>query len=111
MHRLDSMDEGSLHPDILSDNIRDALDNPGCCNWAAASWNSEAVYKFGRAVSVLGGRIRNVDHLAFREAMLARDVSVWWGLHISPRDAPSRGAKLSTYLQWFARPDRIHTEP
>ncbi len=36
MHRLDSMDEGSLHPDILSDNIHDALGNPGCCNWAAA---------------------------------------------------------------------------
>ncbi len=35
MHRLDSMDEGSLHPDILSDNIHDALGNPGCCNWAA----------------------------------------------------------------------------
>ncbi len=32
MHRLDSMDEleGSLHPDILSDNIHDALDNPEC---------------------------------------------------------------------------------
>ncbi len=24
MHRLDSTDEGSLHPDILSDNIHDA---------------------------------------------------------------------------------------
>ncbi len=35
MHRLDSMDEGSLHPDILSDNIHDALGNPECCNWAA----------------------------------------------------------------------------
>ncbi len=29
------MDEGSLHPDILSDNTYDALGNPGCCNWAA----------------------------------------------------------------------------
>ncbi len=28
------MDEGSLQPDILSDNI-DALGNFGCCNWAA----------------------------------------------------------------------------
>ncbi len=34
MHRLDSMDS-KLHPDILSDNIHDALCNPGCCNWAA----------------------------------------------------------------------------
>ncbi len=38
-------------------------------------------------------------------------MSVWGGLHISPRGAPSKGVKLGTYLQWFARPDRISTEP
>ncbi len=58
-----------------------------------------------------GGRIRNVDHLAFRKAMLARDMYVLGGLHISPRGAPSKGAKLCTYLRWFARPDRTSTEP
>ncbi len=28
-----------------------------------------------------------------------------------PRGAPSKGAKLCTYLRWFARPDRSSTEP
>ena len=74
-------------------------------------WSSEAVCKFRRAISLSGGRIRNVDHLAFRKAMLARDMSVWGDLHISPRTAPSKGAKLCTYLRWFAQPDRISTEP
>ncbi len=32
----DVMAEGSVHPDTLSDNIRDALDKPGCCNWQLA---------------------------------------------------------------------------
>ncbi len=69
MHRLDSMDEGSLHPDVLSDNIHDALGNPGCCNWAAGVQKQFA--SLGVPSPFSGGRIRNVDHLAFRKAMLA----------------------------------------
>ncbi len=57
------------------------------------------------------GHIRNVDHLAFRKAMLAQDVSVLEGLHILSCGARSRCAKLCTYLQWFAQPDKINTEP
>ena len=74
MHRLDSMDEGSLHPDILSDNIHDALGNPGCCSWAAGVQKQFA--SLGVPSPCSGGRIRNVDHLAFCKAMLARDMSV-----------------------------------
>ncbi len=109
MHRLDSRDEGSLDPDIMSGNIHDTLGNPGCCNSAAGIQKQFA--SLGVPSPFSGGRIRNVDHLAFRKAMLARDISVWGRLHISPRGAPSRGAKLCTYLRWFARPDRVNTEP
>ncbi len=92
MHRLDSMDEGSLHPDILSDNIHDALGNPGCCNWAAGVQKQFA--SLGVPSPFSGGRIRNVDHLAFRKAMLARDMSVWGGavtfrLVVLPLGVPS----------------------
>ncbi len=64
-----------------------------------------------------GGRVQNVDHLAFCKAMLAQDMSVWEGLHISPRGPPSRYSrcvKLCTCLRslrWFALPDKIDTEP
>ncbi len=37
MHNLDSMAESSLHTDIWSDNIHDALCNPACCNIAAGA--------------------------------------------------------------------------
>ncbi len=43
--------------------------------------------------------------------MLARDMSTWEELHISPCAAPSQGAKLCTYLRWFALPDKLNTEP
>ena len=58
-----------------------------------------------------GGRLHNTDDPAFCKATLAEHMSVWEGLHISPRGVPSRNAKLWTYLWWFARPDKVHTEP
>ncbi len=59
---------------------------------------------------ILNGRVHDIDHLAFRKAMLAQDLSVWEGLYVSPSAAPSRDAKLCTY-EWFARPDKVNTEP
>ncbi len=109
MHRLDSVEEGSLHPDILSDNIHDASGHPGFGNWAAGI--QDQFGSLGMPSPFSGGRIRHVDHQAVCKAMPARDVSIWGGLHISPNGAPSRGAKLCTYLRWFARPDNVSTEP
>ena len=36
---------------------------------------------------------------------------VWDGLHVSPRTAPSRRAKLCTYFAWFLRPSQLKTVP
>ncbi len=44
-----------------------------------------------------GGRVCNIDRLAFCRAMLGRDMSVSTGVHIWPRDAPCQGAKLCSF--------------
>ena len=90
MQRLANMYQASLHAKILSDNILDALQAPSFDNWAAGVHRQ---YSLGMAIPFLGGR-----------AMLDRESEVWAGLHISPCLAPSKKAKLCTYLRWFSRP-------
>ncbi len=77
----------------------------------AATGVQKQYASLGMTIPFLGDRVHDVDHLAFRKAMLAEDMSVWEGLHISPPGAPSRGAKLCTYLQWFAWPYKLNSEP
>ena len=36
---------------------------------------------------------------------------VWGGLYVSPRIAPSKGAKLCTCFAWFLRPGQLKTVP
>ena len=36
---------------------------------------------------------------------------VWDGLHVSPRIAPSKRAKLCTYFAWFLHPSQLKTVP
>ncbi len=72
-------------------------------------WDSQAVCQSWHGFP--GGVVGTVDVLAFRKAMLPQEVSVWQGLHMSPRVAPSPRAKLCTYFCWFAQPDRMLVEP
>ncbi len=109
MHRLAKTSEDSLHADILGDNINDAEHSPLLTKWAGGVRKQFA--DFGMAIPFPGGVIGTVDVLAFRKANLSQEVSVWQGLHMSPRVAPSPHAKLCTYFRWFARPGRVQVEP
>ena len=40
-----------------------------------------------------------------------RREQVWESLHVSPRTAPSKGAKLCAYHHWFGRPSNLRFEP
>ena len=109
MHRLAKLSDGSLHADILSDNINDALHGASPRNWAAGIQRHYA--HLGLASPFSGDRLQNVNAHGFQRAMLAQENTVWQGLAISPRTAPSARAKLCTYLRWFARPAKVAGEP
>lgn len=99
MQRLANMPQARLQTENLSDNILDALQAPGFDNWAAGVQRQYT--SLGMASPFLGGSIQFVDAFGFQRAMLDRENEVWAGLHISPPSAPSKKAKLCTYLLDF----------
>ncbi len=124
MHRLDSMEDSSLHPDICSDNIHDALGDPERNIWADGVQKQYASLGMTSPISVsIFVFTTSIDHLAVRKAILAQGMSVWEGLHILLRGARTWGANLcvpicsglqgqtnSTQLQLkFVRPGQSST--
>ena len=99
--RMSGMPSGSLHRDILWDNVLDAFAKPSVGNWAAQVikhfwfWGLPAPFAPDGTVSI--------DKSRFRAKLAGKHHEVWQGLHASPRSAPSKGAKMCTYRLWFAR--------
>ena len=52
-----------------------------------------------------------LNSLGFQANMKGLLCSVWDDLHVSPRTAPSKRAKLCTYFAWFLRPSQLKTVP
>ena len=55
--------------------------------------------------------IVGLSSFKFHVNMQDRLRRVWDGCHVSPRTAPSKGAKLCTYFAWFFRPSQLSFEP
>ena len=47
----------------------------------------------------------------FMDRLAGARQRTWDGLHVSPRAAPSKGAKLCTYHHWFGHLNKVHCEP
>ena len=62
------------------------------------------------SVSTSSSGIVALNSLGFQANMEGQHCKVWDGLHVSPRLAPSKGAKLCTYFAWFLRPGRLGFE-
>ena len=99
--RMPGMPSGSLHHEILRDNVLDAFARPSVGNWAAQvirhfrSLGLPAPFAHDGTVST--------DKSSFHTKLAGKHHEVWQGLHVSPRSAPSNGAKLCKYHRWFAR--------
>ena len=98
--RVSDLPPGSLHREILKDNVQDALAKPSSANWAAQ------VVKHVRSLGLPApfahdGTVLS-DKSSFRRHAAGNFREVWQGLHASPKSAPSKGAKLCTYHRWFA---------
>ena len=104
MHRLS---ENSVHRDILLDNIAD--DHPSCRNWANGIVAQYSL--LGMASPFSSSSIVGLSAFKFHVNMQDRLRRVWDGCHVSPRTAPSKGAKLCTYFAWVFRPSQLSFEP
>ena len=109
MHRLSEMPEGSLHLDILKDNIADARQQSHCTNWAKGI--TKQLQDLGLRVPFTTSTISGINHFGFRDALTKKQKRLWDNVHESPRTAPSKGAKLCTYHRWFSPPDRRYSSP
>ena len=80
-----------------------------CANWAAGVDKQFRDLNMGSPFVSSG--IGALDSLGFLSRSAKRREQVWENLHVSPRTAPSKGAKLCTYHQWFGRPSNLQFQP
>ena len=65
----------------------------------------------GMASPFSSSGITCLNSLGFQANMEGELKKVRGGLHVSPRTAPSKRAKLCTYFAWFLRPSHLQTVP
>ena len=109
MRRLSLLPEGSLHLDILRDNIADARQPLVCANWAAGVDKQFRDLDMGSPFVSSG--IGALDSLVVMSRSAKRREQVWESLHVSLWTAPSKGAKLCALHYWFGRPSNLRFEP
>ena len=115
VRRLLLLPDGSLLLDILRDNIANARGPLPCANWARGIEMKLAT--LGMAPPFISSGIGALDSHSFVAKMAEVRQRTWDGLDVSPRTAPSKGAKLCTwnnnmiYQRWFGRPGKFCAEP
>ena len=109
MRRLSVLPDDSLHLHILRDNIADAKDPLPCANWARGIQVKFAA--LGMASPFVSSGIGALGSHGFMDRLAGARQRTWDGLHVSPRAAPSKGAKLCNIssLVWPSRQGSLWT--
>ena len=94
VRRLSLLPDDSLHLDILWDNVAGARGPLPCANWARGIEVKFAA--LGMASPFISSGIGALSSNSFVATMAEVRQQTWDGLHVSPRTAPSKGAKLCT---------------
>ena len=78
-------------------------------NWAAGV--DKQFRDLGMGSPFVSSGIGALDSLVFVSRSAKRREQVWENLHVSPRTAPSKGAKPCANHHWFGRPSNLRCEP
>ena len=97
LHRLTVLPDDSLHLDILQDNIADAKGPLPCADSARGIEVKLLLWAF----PFFSSGISALDSHGFMDRLAGARQRTWDGLHVSPRAAPSHGAKLCTYYHFL----------
>ena len=100
VRRLSLLPDYSLHLDILLDHIADARGPVLCAKWARGIEMSFAT--LGMASPLISFGIDALNGHGFMTKMAEVRQQTWFGLHVSPRTAPSKGdqAMRISSLNW-----------
>ena len=91
---------------LLLDSVQLARGGRPC--WARGLLSE--LGKIGYVFDFDGLQLAAIDIAALRHRISMHQDQVWEGLDICPRTAASAGARLCTYLRYFARPPRCHLD-
>ena len=80
-------------------------------NLKALGGSSSTDTSLGMGSPFISSGVGALDSLGFMSRSAKRREQVWENLHMSPRTASSKGAKLCTYHHWFGRPSDRRSKP
>ena len=91
-----------FHKHLALDAVRLAVQSR-VRNWVHGL--HRALLSVGYHMQLATGVMHEIDIGDLRSCLAAQLASAWESVAVNPRSCPSQGARLCTYLQWFACPD------